>query len=692
MRQFVAKIVLMTFMLVGTTHTQMFDNASAAEGGDAVLRWNDIALQAQVIDHTPGAGVPGAGEKLNAGPTKAARALAMMHLAMFDAANAIEKQYTSYLVQPLSATGALRSVAIAQAAHDTLIALYPSQSAFFHTALLDDLALVPDGEGKVGGIAAGAAAAQLIIAARTNDGNDVSGTYTPSHDPGHWRPDPLHPTQTAYGDYYGSVKPFVLNIVSDFLVKPVPTLTSTGYTAAFNEVKSLGSVDSVLRTEEQKQIGYYWGYDGSPGLGVPPRLYNQITRLIATEKGNTEMQNARLFALVNLSMIDGGIAAWKAKYQYDFWRPVTGIREADEGTGPTGLGDGNIDTVGDPTWTPLGAPASNPQLSATPDTPPINFTPPFPAYTSGHATFGAAAFSSIANFYGTDDIPFTFTSDELNGVTKDQDGSTRPLVSRSFTTLSQASYENAQSRIYLGIHWGFDRDVGLHNGKQVADYVFAHFAQPLVPQSSSSSISSSQSSVSSSTSSNVSSSLSSSSSSSVSLVSTEESPDIQKIHQEQILSHSHRGHGTTEAAQVLHYLADLHGMTSSYSSTSSVESTHAATTVQSVSNPPIVKVGKKKITVPLVASIKNDNLVGHSSAVPVVKVGVKREIVTLHDTRELTEQEKQFVCSMQKFLHQDARLTRMNTLMPWTATQLASMLALSPEEVEVLLHDETICR
>src|SRR5262249_22610395 len=154
---------------------------------------------------------------------------------------------------------------------------------------------------------------------------------------------------------------------------------------------------------------------------------NQITRVIAVQQHNTIVQNARLFALVNIAMADAGIGSWESKYTYDFWRPVVAIREADTGTGPTGLGDGNPLTTGDTKWTPLGSPMTNMTMN--------NFTPPFPAYPSGHATFGSALFRTIALFYGTDNIPFTFMSDEMNGVTLDNVGNVRPYAPRSFTTL-----------------------------------------------------------------------------------------------------------------------------------------------------------------------------------------------------------------------------------------------------------------
>ncbi len=232
-----------------------------------------------------------------------------------------------------------------------------------------------------------------------------------------------------------------------------------------------GIVTPTLRTPEQTEIGTYWAYDGTPSLCAPPRLYNQIAVQIAEARGTPVVELARLLALVNVAMADAGTAIWESKYFYEFWRPVTGIREADPGTGPTGAGDGNAATRGDPTFTPLGAPASN--LTGP------NFTPPFPAYPSGHAGFGGALFQTLRNFYGTDRIAFTFVSDELNGVTLDHNGNVRPLVPRHFSSLSEAEEENGQSRIYLGIHWEFDKTEGIRQGRRVADYVFRNAFTPL---------------------------------------------------------------------------------------------------------------------------------------------------------------------------------------------------------------------
>src|SRR5437762_9107396 len=172
-------------------------------------------------------------------------------------------------------------------------------------------------------------------------------------------------------------------------------------------------------------------------------------------------------------MADTAIAVWESKYHDDFWRPITGIRESARATGTTHLGDGNPATMGDRRFAPLGAPASN--LTAP------NFTPPFPAYPSGHAGFGGALFEVMRRFYGTDNIAFTFVSDEFNGQTRDHNGNLRPYRPRSFSNLSQAEEENGQSRIYLGIHWRFDKTEGIASGNRVGDYVFDHAFRPTRP-------------------------------------------------------------------------------------------------------------------------------------------------------------------------------------------------------------------
>jgi membrane-associated phospholipid phosphatase len=411
--------------------------------------------------------------------------MAIVHIAVFDAVNAIAGGYVSYTGLPRPGTPCSIDAAIAAAAHDTLVALYPGQQALLDARFAEDLASMAGTNGRFmsRGLDLGRRAAAAILARRAQDGSERPEPYlgvdfVTDDAPGKWRQDPVSLLTVALGAHWGEVTPFVLASGDQFRVPPPPDLTSPEYTAAYDEVLRLGG-DGVntatRRTGEQTRIGLYWAYDGTPSLCAPPRLYNQIAMQIANQRATDMVSLARLLALVNTAMADTGIAVWESKYHYETWRPVTGIRESDPGYGPTGAGDGNPDTTGDPGFTPLGAPASN--ISAG-----VNFTPPFPAYPSGHAGFGGALFEMLRRFYGTDAIPFTFVSDEWNGVTKDNLGNVRPLLPRSFATLSQAEEENGQSRIYLGIHWAFDKTAGIAQGRRVADFVFEHAFRPAVPR------------------------------------------------------------------------------------------------------------------------------------------------------------------------------------------------------------------
>lgn len=445
-----------------------------ADVKDSVLKWNQIAVDTSGLDHTPvqSGETRTFGHQL--GPGRSARAMAITQIAVFDAINAVTQDHQSYTRLPAVQGPVLLSAAIAQATHDTLVALYPSHAARLNALLAADLDSIPAGVLRDSGVDLGAAAASAILLMREADGSDVAEPYESSPMPGHWRADPINPDQEPLGEEWFHVKPFVMNSVTQFRCPPPPAMSSDEYASAYAEVLAVGGdgiVTPTIRTEEQTQIGIYWAYDGTPSLCAPPRLYNQITVQIADEQGTDGVETARLLALTNVAMADAGIACWESKYHYDYWRPVTGIREADPGMGPTGLGDGNPNTVADPTYVPLCAPASN---LAGP-----NFTPPFPAYPSGHATFGGALFETLRAFYGRDDIAFTFVSDELNGETRDHEGNVRPLVPRTFSSFSQAEEENGQSRIYLGIHWNFDKTEGIRMGNRVADHVINNAFQPL---------------------------------------------------------------------------------------------------------------------------------------------------------------------------------------------------------------------
>jgi hypothetical protein len=430
---------------------------------DMVVHWNEIAIQAAVNDYSLAPGY-------EIGPTRLGRAMAIVQAAIYDSVNSIDPQYTPYLIQMQAPAGASMDAAVAQAAHDTLVAMFPNQRPFFDS----ELASSPAGISTmpvVEGVAVGSAVARYILAVRAHDGSQVDAAgqpvnYTYGQMPGQWRADPLHPNATPLTPDWGGVTPFAIPSATKFLPPPPATLGSLAYATAYQEVKILGALNSTVRTPEQTQIAFFWGYDAQPGLCAPIRLYNQVAEVIAQQAGNSETANARFFALVNIAMADGGIVCWDAKYQDSFWRPITAIRENEPGTGPSGLGSGNPFLVGqgDPSWQPLGAPAHDGSG---------NFTPPFPSYTSGHATIGAALFKMMEDYYHTDHVHFTITTDDFNTITNGM------LSPRSFDSFSQAAGENALSRIYLGIHFHFDATAGIRCGDQIADYIFQHSLLPL---------------------------------------------------------------------------------------------------------------------------------------------------------------------------------------------------------------------
>ena len=401
---------------------------------DIVLEWNNHAIETVRADRTHG------------GPTWASRNFAIVQAAVFDTVAAIDHSYSPLLVHQDAAKGASMDAAVASAAAEALIRLYPLQAKDIKHDLKKSLAAIKDGKAEKAGEEIGQSVADAIVDLRAGDGSDASITYTPDGQPGHWSADPMNPTQTALGVGWGSVTPFFMTGGAQFRPPHPPAMTSSDYTEAFNEVKSLGELHSATRTAAQTEAGIFWAYDRA-SMGTPVAIYNQVVQTLSKQKHLSEAETAKLLALVNVAMADSGIAAWDCKYTDNFWRPITAIRNADL--------DGNPDTTADPGWTPLGAPGGG----EIPD-----FTPPFPAYVSGHSTFGAATFQILANYFGTDNISFDVKSDELPGVT------------HHFNHFSDAATENGRSRIYLGIHWKFDDQFGQQTGRAIANFVFGKVA------------------------------------------------------------------------------------------------------------------------------------------------------------------------------------------------------------------------
>ena len=407
---------------------------------DVVTDWNTVIINTTRADRT----LPG--------PTYPSRACAMVHLAIYDVVNTIHRTHEPYLVDTNAEEDTSLEAGVSQTAHDILVAIYPVQSATLDAALATHLTAIPIGPAKDNGIALGQEVAEAYLRVRSVDNAfDTFGEadqYPNGTLPGEWRRTPPD-FSDPFGQEWGNVGTFGILSGSQFRAPAPPALTSPEYAASLNQVKAIGELNSASRTPDQTQIAIFWAYD-RPGLGPRPVLYNQIIQTIAADQGNTVEENARLFALVNMAQADGVIACWETKYFYDLWRPITAIREADS--------DGNDATIADASWTPLGSPGGG----VMPD-----FTPPFPAYGSGHATFGGATFGMLKKFYGRDDISFTLASDELNGAT------------RSYTSFSHAAEENGLSRIYMGVHYDFDVIYATIMGREVAEFIYRNYLRPI---------------------------------------------------------------------------------------------------------------------------------------------------------------------------------------------------------------------
>ncbi len=394
---------------------------TAISRADVVIDWNVITTSA----------APAAGKN----PLEQSRIFAMTHAAIHDALNAIDRRSKPYALDRRAEPGASPEAAVAAAAHDVLVAQLPTQQTMLDTAYAASLANIADGPAKTNGIAIGQAAAAAILALRSADGSTAPMPYTPGTTPGAYQLTPPN-FAPAVLPGWGSVKPFTLLSGAQFRPAP-PTffdLTSANYTEDYNEVKAIGDLNSTTRTAVQSEIARFW-YEGSP------TGWNRIARVVSAQKGLDLWQNARLFGLINFAMADGFIGGLDAKYIYNFWRPITAIR--------AGATDDNPATVADPAWAAF------------------LITPATPDYPSTHSVLGAAAAEVLARFFGTDTISFSTTS-----------GAPFPGITRSYTSFSQASQENANSRIYAGIHYRTACTDGLEMGRKIGGHAFANFLQP----------------------------------------------------------------------------------------------------------------------------------------------------------------------------------------------------------------------
>jgi len=362
-------------------------------------------------------------------PPTVSRAMAILHVAMFDSVNSIEQRYKPYLVRLPSAPDTSKEAAAAAAAAAVLVKLAPDAAADVQSSLASYLATLPDGEAKSNGVKLGQEVAAKILEAREKDGASVADAYRPRTQPGVYIPTPI-----TVGSQFPNVTPFALASPSQFRAKPPPSLKRAEWARDYNEIKDLGAKNSTKRTAQQTEDARFW-------LLVGPRAANPLPRQVVIAKNMDLLDSARFMALVSVATVDAIIAVFDAKYKYEFWRPITAIRNGDI--------DGNLTTERDATWQPIDA------------------TPMHPEHPCAHCIVSSSIAAVIQGLPGTDEIPeVSLTSPFVPGVT------------HRFTNLRAYSDEVANARICAGFHYRFSTVAGREMGQKIGAYVVKSVMQP----------------------------------------------------------------------------------------------------------------------------------------------------------------------------------------------------------------------
>jgi hypothetical protein len=388
--------------------------APAASAADVVTEWNQKA----------GAAVAEA----KVYPFVGTRAMSLVHVAMFDAINSIEGRYSPYKVKVSAPAGSSAEAAGVAAAHSVLVKLYPEQKASLDAAYAASLAQIPDGSGKTAGISVGEEVAGKILALRTSYGADAPNTYRPITAPGVYVP-----TSLPIGSQWGNVTPWVMERGSQFRPSAPPALTSGEWARDYNEVKDLGGKKSTTRTAEQTEIARFWMITGPPS-------WDPIVRQLAAAPGRSLIENARLFALVEMAGADALIAVFEGKYAFNFWRPITAIRNGDL--------DGNDATSRDAGWEPL-----------------ID-TPLHPEYPCAHCIASGAVRAVLESEFGTGAVSLSMTSSAAPGVT------------HKWASIQGWAEEVSAARIYGGIHYRNSTVVGKDMGKKIGELALRNYLMP----------------------------------------------------------------------------------------------------------------------------------------------------------------------------------------------------------------------
>ena len=395
----------------------VFPLLPCAARADIVTEWNERAFAAMGAEKITGGFAP-------------ARMLTIMHSAMFDAVNAVDKRYMSYSGAPLDATGASRDVAAHAAARRALAVLLPTQRPMLDAAFDAAMSRLPDGAARSAGIAAGDQAAMTVVELRKADGANSPNTYRPMTAPGVYVP-----TTLPLLSFVANVEPLALTSVSQFRPGPPYALSSAAWARDYNETKEMGSTKSTQRSEWQTETARFWVLVGTPA-------WNQAARSLSASKSQPLAESARLFAHLNMAIADAYLAVFDAKYQYNFWRPITATRNGDR--------DGNDATERDAGWTPA-----------------ID-TPLHPEYPCAHCTVDGAAGAVLKSVFGTGQVPeFTLTFADMPGVT------------RRYNSIQQLEEEVSMARIWGGVHFRTSNEVGHALGTQVGEYVLSSQLRPV---------------------------------------------------------------------------------------------------------------------------------------------------------------------------------------------------------------------
>jgi hypothetical protein len=387
-------------------------SASSPARSDTATDWNSVALDAVIAAR-------------EAQPTQA-RSITMVHVAMFEAINGIEQRYKPYVVKVSPSPAASGEAAAAAAAHAILMKLYPGQSASFDKALTNSLSQIPDGQAKRSGISLGERAAQEVYSTRAADMANSPNKYRPRTAPGVYVPTTLPVATEA-----ASFKPWLMQEPAQFRPAAPISLQSAQWASDYNEIKKMGGHDSTTRSAEQTAVGQFWIVTGPPA-------WNPVIRALAATKKLSLIENARLFALAHMAGADAYIAVFDAKYAYEFWRPITAIRNGDI--------DGNADTTYDPAWIPL-----------------ID-TPMHPEYPCAHCITAAAVASVLESEFGKGSIgPIAMTSPTAPGVT------------RTWYRIEDYVTDVKNARIWAGVHYRFSTEVGEAMGRKIGDLAVRNY-------------------------------------------------------------------------------------------------------------------------------------------------------------------------------------------------------------------------